>query len=210
MQERSRRTLDRILRTTERLLLRQSFEEIGIQQIVRGARTSVGAFYARFEDKSALLTALYELYAEGLDARIRAWRTSHPAPGPGLVGACAWVARYLVDSFRDRRNLLRALALHVRLRPDVVDARASRQRAEQHAFLEQALLAHRERIRDTDPERAARTAIFLAASSCRERILFDDSTHARASAQSDAQLTTDLTRMLAGYLLCPDPQVRSR
>jgi len=192
------------------LLEERSFEEIGVQQIVRGARTSVGSFYARFEDKSALLSALYERYDADLDARIALWRANRPAPEPGLVGACAWVAGYLVDSFSGRRNLLRALALHVRQRPEVAGGETSRRRAEQHAFLLEALVRHRDAIRDADPEQAARTAIFLAASACRERILFDETPHARAAKQSRGRLASDLARMMAGYLLCPELPVRSR
>lgn len=209
LQARSRRTLDRILAATERLLEERSFEEIGVQEIVRAARTSVGSFYARFEDKSALLSALYERYDADLGARIAAWRSGRPAPEPGLSGACVWVSGYLVEHFSARRNLLRALALHVRQRPEVVGAETSRRRAEQHAFLQEALLEHRDSIRDVDPEQAARTAIFLAASACRERILFDDTPHARAARQARGRLVSDLARMLAGYLLCPELRERS-
>lgn len=205
LQARSRRTLQRILSATERLLVKREFEAISVQQIVRSARTSVGSFYARFEDKAGLLSALYERYDADLDQRIEAWRSAHPAPGPGLTGACAWVAGYLVDGFRSRRNLLRALALHVRQRPEVAGQATSERRAAQHAFLEDALLEHRASICDADPERAVRTALFLAASACRERVLFDDTPHARASEQSDDQLVADLARMMAGYLLCPVP-----
>jgi AcrR family transcriptional regulator len=209
LQERSRRTLERILRATERLLEKRPFEAISVAQIVRGARTSVGSFYARFDDKSAMLTSLYERYADEVDVRIAAWQAEQGGPGPGLEGAAAWVAGYLIDSFRGRRNLLRALALHVRQHPGEVDEADVAQRAAQHRFLEQALLAHRDRIPDDDPERAVRSALFLAASACRERILFDDATHARSAPQSDAGLVADVTRMLAGYLLFPAPETRS-
>lgn len=204
-QERSKRTLERILRATERLLEKRAYEEISVQAIVRGARTSVGAFYTRFPDKAALLTALYDRYAAGVEEHIEAWRADRPDPDPGLAGAARWVAEYLVDSFRGRRNLLRALALHVRQHPDEVDPDMSAQRLAQHRFLELALLEHRERIRDAQPERAVRTAIFLAACACRERILFHETPHARALEQSDDRLISDLTRMLAGFLLCPEP-----
>ncbi len=109
-----------------------------------------------------------------------------------------------------RRHLLRALALHVRAEPDQLDETDSAQRATQHRFLEDALLRHRSEIADSDPERAVGSAIFLAACACRERILFSDSTHARAFARSDARLASDVTRMIAGYLLCPTPDIEDR
>ena len=97
-QERSRRTLRRILSATERLLLKRPFEDIGVQEIVRAARTSVGSFYARFDDKAALLTALYERYDDdegiqlptkltmstsSLNARLAIGRWDLARPGAG-------------------------------------------------------------------------------------------------------------------------------
>ena len=38
----------------------------------------MGAFYARFGDKSGLLSALYERYDQGLDTRISAWLAKQP------------------------------------------------------------------------------------------------------------------------------------
>jgi AcrR family transcriptional regulator len=165
----------------------------------------VGSFYARFADKHALLDALYARYDAGLDARIAAWRASRPEPSDGLAGACRWVAEYLVESFSSRRHLLRALALHVRQRPEVADVAVGERRARQHAFLHAALLRERERIPDSDPERAVRSAVFLAASACRERVLFRETPHARQDPMSDAALVVELARQMLGYLLCPAP-----
>jgi AcrR family transcriptional regulator len=51
--------MERILAATESLIAEMPFESISVAAIVRRARTSVGAFYARFPKKEALLPALY-------------------------------------------------------------------------------------------------------------------------------------------------------
>ncbi len=199
-QARSQKTLDRILRATERLLHKQSFDEIGVQQIVRASRTSVGAFYTRFRDKQGLLSALYEHYDQGLDGEIEAWCHAHgPAP-EDLAGSIRWFLSYLIEAFRSRRHLLRALALHVRCHPEEIDDLRRDRRAFQHRFLFAALLARREEIRHPDPERAIENAIFCAASTLRERVLFSETAHASAMVTSDAELAEDLERMLMGLL----------
>jgi hypothetical protein len=114
-----------------------------------------------------------------------------------LDGTARWVARYFVDLMRERRNLLRALALHVRAHPEVVDDATRARRVAQHEFLVDALVAAGAEAG------AARTAIFFAASAIRERILFSDATHASTLPHSDAELERDTARMLAGFLRDP-------
>ena len=54
----------RILDATETLLAKRRFEDISIGDIVRASKSSVGAFYARFPDKDALLGCLYERFRQ--------------------------------------------------------------------------------------------------------------------------------------------------
>lgn len=158
------------------------------------ASTSIGSFYARFQDKNALLTALYARYDATLPARAAAWQTRNgPAPTT-LTGAALWTARYVAHSFRARRNLLRSLALQVRQHPELADERMRARRVAQHAFLIEAL------VRAGAPPAAAQTALFFAVSICRERILFSDTPPARSVAESDAELVGDVGRMVGGFL----------
>ena len=54
-QARSRETMNRFVLAAERLLREKPFDDITIGEIVDGAERTVGSFYARFEDKWALL-----------------------------------------------------------------------------------------------------------------------------------------------------------
>jgi AcrR family transcriptional regulator len=59
-QARSQETLDRLLDAAEELLVTRGFDEVTVPEIASQARSSVGAFYARFKDKDALLHALHQ------------------------------------------------------------------------------------------------------------------------------------------------------
>jgi AcrR family transcriptional regulator len=109
-QARSRQTHGRILDATEALLSKRRFEDISIGEIVRRSRSSVGAFYARFPDKDALLGCLYERFrqqqAELTDALFdpRRWQ------GKSLEAMLQTAIPFLVELHRQRQGLLRAFA----------------------------------------------------------------------------------------------------
>jgi AcrR family transcriptional regulator len=67
-QARSQATLERFVEATSQLLEERSFEDITVADIVSKAERTVGSFYARFEDKYAVLHVL----VDRLDERIRA------------------------------------------------------------------------------------------------------------------------------------------
>ena len=61
-QARSRETMNRFILAAERLLREKPFDEITIGEIVEVAERTVGSFYARFDDKWALLRTLMHRY----------------------------------------------------------------------------------------------------------------------------------------------------
>ena len=63
-QARSHLTLGRILDAAEVLLREKRWEDASVAEIARRAGSSVGAFYSRFRDKDALLSALHERFVE--------------------------------------------------------------------------------------------------------------------------------------------------
>jgi AcrR family transcriptional regulator len=62
-------TLERFVNATRRLLDDRSFDSITVSDIVHEADRTVGSFYARFEDKYAVLYVL----SERTDERLRSW-----------------------------------------------------------------------------------------------------------------------------------------
>src|SRR5262245_32172454 len=79
-QDRSEKTLLRLLDAAEELIGERGLEGLSIPEIVRRAGYSVGGFYARFADKNQLLRALEERFFLQVSARLdalvdaRRWR----------------------------------------------------------------------------------------------------------------------------------------
>jgi len=112
-QERSQNTHDRLIEAAERLVSRgRSWSEIGVQELVKEAGTSVGAFYNRFRDKDALLHILQiSLYQEGELTAVHAHAMAAlDVPLESLVRAFVTLA---VNVYRQQHGIRRALLLEM-------------------------------------------------------------------------------------------------
>src|SRR5436305_2025149 len=58
-QQRSRESLERVLRAAEKLLAKRGYEGFTIAEVSRDADLSVGSVYGRFESKDALIYAIH-------------------------------------------------------------------------------------------------------------------------------------------------------
>src|ERR1051325_1808678 len=128
LQDRSRRTLEKIGQALEDLLALRSFDEISVHDIVRRARCSIGSFYARFNSKDDLLPYLYERYNADLRPRMVARMASTNLDELSFRQAVKLLVDGTVDMYLERRHLLRAVALLARTRPEVIgpEIRATR------------------------------------------------------------------------------------
>ena len=151
-QERSRRTLRRILSATERLLEKRPFEEIGVQQIVRSAahlgglvlrtlRGQVGPSGRPLRTlRRGSRSAHRDLARDPSGPRSPAWAA--PAPGSRSIW---WTA--FASAATSCAPWHSTCACDLKLPAEATGER----RAEQHAFLEEALLEHCDEIEDPDP-----------------------------------------------------------
>jgi len=175
VQARSRETLDRFLLAAEDLLGEKRFEEITVAEIVGRAGASVGAFYARFQDKDALLDVFDDAFFETSRAL---WdELLEPArwEGRGAAEIAAALVEALVAKSRARPRLLRALSLHARSHPgSPVAARGVRLNAHVAEGVERLLLTRRKEIAHPEPARAISLGFLMVASAVREAIVFED------------------------------------
>src|SRR5262245_51000996 len=199
-QERSARSMERILAATEKLLETRSFEEISVTEIVRKAHSSVGSFYARFPDKEALLPALYERQGRRLEGERTRFLESADWSQLDLRQIAERLVRELAVGLRAQHGLMRAIGLYARTRsePKPGKARASRERTLEAAHA--LLLSRRSEIRHPDPELAVRLGLFMVGAACREKILFGGASHAAATEVSDHKLIAELAHALVAYL----------
>ena len=75
-QERSRRTLQRLLDAGEALIREKGFDRASVAEIAERAGCSVGAFYTRFPDKDALFYSILQRFYEGAAATVEEMMTA--------------------------------------------------------------------------------------------------------------------------------------
>lgn len=193
-QLRSQETLERILEAAEELLLEKRFEAIAVSEIAKRARSSVGAFYARFSDKEALLRCVFErFYAQAL-------ATAEHALDPGRwdgVGAQEFLeasTRFLIRVFREREHFVAALA-H-RAGADEELAAMGERLGQVIAERLRALLSRRgERVGHRDPDTAVRVSVWLIMSALESRAAF-----APSPPVSEGALASEIAAMCRSYL----------
>jgi AcrR family transcriptional regulator len=200
-QARSQLTLERLLDAAEVLVSEKGFDDTPVAEVARRAGSSVGAFYSRFADKDALLSALSERFIA--QAIVTADAALEPArwQRASIDEIAAAVVRFLVEIHRARRGLLRAFALRTPVDPAF---QARRERLSQHvaARLSALLIAHRAEIQHADPQRAAAFALTMVFGALEHTILFSE-TRSGAFAWTDDDLSEELARAFLAYLVVP-------
>lgn len=117
-QERSRVTVERIVRATQELLAEEGGDTVTVQQIVARADSSVGSFYARFDDRGAAVRYAEQRFWDDIESR---WDAYLDAARWNEKGVLEIVARLI-------RDLVRAMmADRARLRVFLVQALAHRE-----------------------------------------------------------------------------------
>ena len=203
-QVRSQETLERLLDAAEHLVAEKGFEDTGVAEVARRAGSSVGAFYARFPDKDALLHALYERYYEQAIATADAALEPSRWEAARIPEVLAAVVRFLVSIYREQRGLIRAFV--IRNHSDA-DFQARRDRLSHYVSerLSALLLARRAEIAHEDPEKAAAFGLTLVFSTLDSVMLFGE-LRTGAVRLSDDDLAAELTRAYLAYLGAARPR----
>lgn len=184
-QERSRKTLARIVRATVELLAERGVEGTTVQEVVDRAGSSVGSFYARFSGKEELLRyveeQLWQEARERWDAALsaRAW---DGLPLQRVVQAAVGV---LVETARAGALERRALG--------TLDGGAARAGAFQDHVRQTVgalLLGHRGWITHPDPDLAVDLGLRAVIGAVREL----------GAAADDPRLVPELGRLYMAYL----------
>ena len=202
-QERSRRTMTRIMDAAARILEMKTFEQLTIAEVVRAAGTSVGAFYGRFKDKYGLLQALDERFFKEFELAVHALlRPSIPEALP-VSFIIEEVTRMLVMIYGSNRGVLRSLNLAARLHGDP-RFRQREQRAWGELFpdLQAILLAHGDEIGHPEPLLATRFGFQQLFFAMRELLLWEPLRE--GVPYEDDVVIAELTRAYLAYLRVGD------
>lgn len=205
-QDRSRATLARILDSARKAIADKNFDDATLSEVVAGAGVSVGAFYARFPDKAALLRFLEQEAYDDLGAALTAAAGEEP-PAPPTLPPAAIVREMLADmarTYREHRGVLRTILARSRSDPEV-----QRRRMDFTAeFVGKGiarLQAAAATLEHPPSHRAWRIALLFASSALRDAILFDENWwDDTGGAGSDELLVDELTAAVVAYLGIPD------
>lgn len=156
-QQRSRDSLERILKAAEALISSKGHEALTIAEVVRRSHTSVGTVYARFPDKVALLHAVHERvilrdleeFREHL-ARVR-WEIL------SLEEAVVQLATIKRFQAKGMERLYEAFVVHGATDP-VLRAEGYRVKGLNEDLDVEILMSHSDAIGHVDPEEAIRIA----------------------------------------------------
>jgi AcrR family transcriptional regulator len=183
-----------MLDAAERLTHERGFDALTVSELVQRSRTSVGSFYARFDDKAALLRAVQDRALGRLENTFNERARNRPQTASLAESVQAEVEMFVRLVSRDA-PLIRAFYAHGA--DPLLHKRVARTDQLHFTIFRAAMLEHAAEIRHTDTERA---------------ILFAYSTHLTIAMSlswtigtadayfSAAETTAELSRMLAAYL----------
>jgi AcrR family transcriptional regulator len=199
-QKRSQATLDRLLHATILALNEHGLEGAVIPRIAALAEVAPASVYRRFANKDALMRAALLHVLENSNQANRTGLA--PAlQGATLADSAAALMRLSFAQYRQYPGLMRALTRFIDTDDDpqfVATARAIV--ADNLNLAVQCLLAHRDEIRHTDPERALQFAALHAITSIEAIALGPVSLWHSVLPASDEALADQLTRSFVAYL----------
>lgn len=197
-QARSQRTMEKILDAAEAILLERGLDAVTIPEVVKAAGSSVGAFYARFPDKRALLETVHQRACERAlaqaDELLQAGRWES-ASMRDIVRAGVHLA---VKTFGSRQNIMNAFAAAF-----AGDAGFAARRATTAVTIAERLsalvLSRRDEIAHPQPKRAVEMALRVVTATLEQRNAFAVSALPDVDV-SDEVLVRELDRMVCAYL----------
>ena len=199
LQTRSRQTLGRILDATEELLAERTFEQITIGELVKKSRSSVGAFYARFPDKDALLDALYDRYQRHMIEMAEKFLDPGRWKNSSLGELVQQIVRTSLKLHREQRGLLRTLVLRGYAKPDWRYGDPKERSRLMVAGVGRLIASRKSEFSHPNPKLAGSMAFLAILAVLREKILFAESTSS-ALEISNRKLENELVRMCLSYL----------
>ena len=199
-QARSQETMLRFLEATEELLAERSFDELSVTDIVERAGRTVGSFYARFEDKYAVLHIL----VDRIDEEIRVVVGDFAAPdrwkGKSLAEVVRGIVELAVQWYRTTGSVFQAATAYAASNASFRDQRIPIFRFCAECF-KQLVMLRVEEVGHPEPERAADLAFEALIGVLDHRLIFGEFT--ATSVTDDTQMVAELTELVSRVLYIP-------
>jgi len=191
-------TLEKILAAAEEQLREQELDAFTIQSVLQRTGLSVGAFYSRFPDKTALLHALQERVHKRVDTKILSELAALTAETRSLEQAVDGGFGILIRHVLSERNLFRAFMMTSVFDP-VMREKGEQFNWERKRALAALLAPHLKAAVGSDRDLAIDTAYAIYSSTMRGRLVY----YASAAGQfgvSETTLFDGLKRSLTLFL----------
>jgi AcrR family transcriptional regulator len=202
VQERSRKSLQRMLDSAEFILARHGLKGATLPRIAARARVSPANVYRRFRDKDALMAAVFERLTQRSSSETAAAVNPDAVRLLGLEQFSHNVIAGMIRNFRADAGLSRAALEYSEQHWNTGFVRKARA-SEARSFDQMvgAFLIWRDQIKHPSPELAIRFAFVMVALASRELILFNRAHIFEAVLPIDDELLTrELTTMFLRYL----------
>jgi len=197
-QARSAASLERILDATEALAAEKGFAATTMADVARRGRSSIGALYARFRDKDALLEHLHRRFCARALAQVEAGLAAERWEGRGVGEIVAAAVAALVHADATRAGLVRAFV--VRGATDEAFARRAAELGRAVARrLAELVLARRDELDCPDAVSAVEFGVWLVLAHVDQRALFG-AVPTTLRARGEAERARELTRAFLALL----------
>ena len=117
IQARSQATFDALIQAGRKVMGAKDFEAVRVDEIVRTAGTSVGAFYGRFANKEVFFSAIQEITVSSIESAMGALLARPSVGQAGDDEFLTAIARFWVGFYSTHRGLYVASFKHSRTRP---------------------------------------------------------------------------------------------
>lgn len=202
VQARGRDAVERLLTAAEQTLESVGLEGATVPAIAARAGMSVGNVYKRFPDKDSLFRAVYErFFMEALASNEFALDTAK-WDGVPTAEVLATLVTGIVEGYRMRRPLIRALLLYAQTHADAeFRAHAEQLRLQTLQRFERLLRDRRADIGHPHPERAIRFVVMLIAHALQNAVMSEGGGMSSGDFLAHVPETAgELSRIVNGYL----------
>lgn len=195
-QSRSRETLERIVTATESLLLERGPDGVTVHDVVDRASSSVGSFYARFDDRDAAIRYVQDRFWRAAEARWREYLDPARWEDRSAVQVVARFVRSFVRAMTLDRRRYRMFLLQALREPaeDLVERTAALDDAVADGVA-RLLAPPREGSSAPDAVEEVREGVLRVIAATRDALVFGEPTPA-----ADRRLALSLIGMLCAHL----------
>jgi len=202
VQERSRKSLQRMLDSAEFILARHGLQGATLPRIAAHAKLSPASVYRRFRDKDALMAAVFERLTRRSSSSTATAVAADSVRQLGLEQFARNIIGAMIRGYRTDAGLSRATVKYTEQHWNVDFVKKARE-SEARSFQQMVgtFMIWHDQIKHPEPELAIRFAFVIVALVLRELILFNRAYVFEAILPIDDELLArELTRMFLQYL----------